>query len=90
MEIINNTKGGIEGEIWERGNGGQIEIPDEHHTILELHLKSEKIKTRVTKLGVYMFCLSLLQTFRQNFEFKRLIPLEKINIADISIILERS
>jgi hypothetical protein len=36
-----------------------------------------------------MFCMSLLQTFRQNFEFKQLIPLEKIKIADISIILER-
>jgi hypothetical protein len=36
----------------ECGNGGQIEIPDKHHTILALHLKPEKIKTRVTKLGV--------------------------------------
>jgi hypothetical protein len=61
MEIINNTKGGIEGEIWERGNGGQIEIPDEHHTILELHLKSEKIKTRVTKLGV-LYVLPVITT----------------------------
>jgi hypothetical protein len=35
--------------------------------------------------------MSLLQiTFRQNFEFKRLIPLERIKIAGISIILERS
>ena len=44
IEIINNTRarGGIEGEILERGNGGQIEIPDEHHTILGLHLKPEK------------------------------------------------
>ena len=31
-----------------------------------------------------------VQTFRQNFEFKRLIPFEKIKIADISVILERS
>jgi hypothetical protein len=38
----------------------------------------------------YMFCMLLLQTFLKNFEFKRLIPLEKINIADISIILKRS
>ena len=38
----------------------------------------------------YMFCMSLLQTFPQNFEFKRWIPLEKIKVADISIILERS
>ena len=37
-----------------------------------------------------MFCMSLLQTFSKNFEFKRLIPLEKIKIAEISIILERS
>ena len=37
-----------------------------------------------------MFCMSLLQTFPQNSEFKRLIPLENIKIADISIILERS
>jgi hypothetical protein len=37
-----------------------------------------------------MFCLSLLQKFPQNFEFKRLIPVEKIKIADVSIILERS
>ena len=36
-----------------------------------------------------MFCMSLLQIFPQNFEFKRLIPLEKIKIADISIILKR-
>ena len=42
MEIINKTRGGIANEIWERGNGGQIEIPDEHHTILGLHLKPEK------------------------------------------------
>ena len=34
--------------------------------------------------------MSLLQTFPPNFEFKRLIPLEKIKIADISIILKRS
>jgi hypothetical protein len=34
--------------------------------------------------------MSLLQTFPQNFELKRLIPLEKIKIADVSIILERS
>jgi hypothetical protein len=34
--------------------------------------------------------MSLLQTFPPIFEFKRLIPLEKIKIADISIILERS
>jgi hypothetical protein len=56
MEIINNTRGRIEGEICERGNGGQIEIPDEHHTILGLHWKPKKIKTRVTKLSVlYVF-----------------------------------
>jgi hypothetical protein len=55
IEIINNTRGSIEGEIWERSNynGGQIEIPDNRHTILGLHvLKPEKFKTRVTKLGV--------------------------------------
>jgi hypothetical protein len=34
--------------------------------------------------------MSLLQTFPQNSEFKRLIPPENIKIADISIILERS
>jgi hypothetical protein len=34
--------------------------------------------------------MSLLQTFPPNFEFKRLIPLEKIKIADISIIWESS
>jgi hypothetical protein len=34
--------------------------------------------------------MSLLQTFPQNSEFKRLIPLANIKIADISIILERS
>jgi hypothetical protein len=38
----------------------------------------------------YMFCRSLLQTFTQNCEFKRLIPNENIKIADINIILERS
>ena len=37
-----------------------------------------------------MFCMSLLQTFRQSFEFKRLKSFEKIKIADISIILEHS
>jgi hypothetical protein len=31
-----------------------------------------------------------IQTLPQNSEFKRLIPLENIKIADISIILERS
>jgi hypothetical protein len=34
--------------------------------------------------------MSLLETFPQNFEFKRLIPLEKIKVADISIILQGS
>jgi uncharacterized protein YaiL (DUF2058 family) len=34
--------------------------------------------------------MSLLQTFPPNFEFKQLIPLEKIKIADSSIILEHS
>jgi hypothetical protein len=54
----------IEGEIWERGNMcKQIEIQDEHHTILGLHLKSETFLTRVTNLVFYMFCMSLLQTF---------------------------
>ena len=38
-------------KFWERGNGGQIEIPDEHHTILGLHLNPEKFKTRVTRLA---------------------------------------
>ena len=38
----------------------------------------------------YMFRMSLLQTFPPNFEFKRLIAPEKITIADVSIILERS
>jgi hypothetical protein len=45
IEIINNTRGGIEGEIWERGNGGgggQIEIRNDRHTIVGLHLKPEK------------------------------------------------
>ena len=90
IEIINNTRGGIEGEILECGNGGQIEIPDKHHTILALHLKPEKIKQESQNWVFYMFCMSLLQTFRQSFEFKRLIPFEKIKIADISIILEPS
>jgi predicted dinucleotide-utilizing enzyme len=37
-----------------------------------------------------MFCMSLLQKFPQNFEFKRLILPEKIKIADINIILDPS
>ena len=37
-----------------------------------------------------MFCMSLLQTDPQNFEFKRLIPDQKIKIGTVSIILERS
>jgi hypothetical protein len=41
IAIINNTGGGIEGEIWERGIGEQNEIPDEHSIILGLHLKPE-------------------------------------------------
>jgi hypothetical protein len=32
---------------------GQIEIPDEHHTILGLRLKPETFETKVTKLGVF-------------------------------------
>jgi hypothetical protein len=74
IEIINNTRGGIEGEIWERGNWGQIEIPDEHHTILGLHLKPEKFKNWV----FYMFCMSSLQTFPQTFEFKRVLKRSKL------------
>ena len=54
IEIINSTRGGIEDEIWERGDGGHIEIPDEHHTILGLHLKAEQFKTRVTKPGCFI------------------------------------
>jgi hypothetical protein len=42
-------------------HGGQIEIPDEHHTILGLHLKPETIKTRVTKLGV-LYVLHVITT----------------------------
>jgi hypothetical protein len=45
-------------KFWERGNGGKIEIPNEHHTILGLHLNPEKFKTRVArlaKLGVLCF-----------------------------------
>ena len=61
IEIINNTRGGIEGEIWERGNGGQIEIPDEHHTILGLHQK--KLKQESQNWVFYMFCMSLLRKF---------------------------
>ena len=30
IEIINNTRGGIEGEIWERGDWGQIQVPYVH------------------------------------------------------------
>jgi hypothetical protein len=39
---------------------------------------------------LHVITVILLQTFLQNSEFKRLIPLENIKIADISIILERS
>ena len=28
IEIINNTRGGIQSKIWERANGGQIQVPD--------------------------------------------------------------
>ena len=28
IEIINNTRGGIQGKIWKRANGGQIQVPD--------------------------------------------------------------
>ena len=38
-----------------------IEIPDDHHAILELHLKPEKFKTRVTKLGV-LYVLHVITT----------------------------
>jgi hypothetical protein len=71
-------------------HGGQIEIPDEHHTILGLHLKPEKFKTRVTKLGVLYVLHVITTNIPQNFEFKRLTSLEKIKIAHISSILERS
>ena len=33
IEIINNTRGRIEGKIWKRGSaaiGGQIQVPDVH------------------------------------------------------------
>ena len=29
MEIINNAIGGIQSKIWERANGGQIQVPDD-------------------------------------------------------------
>ena len=53
IAIINNTGGGIEGEIWERGIGEQNEIPDEHSIILGLHLKPECVidKILVKMLG---------------------------------------
>jgi hypothetical protein len=52
--------------------------------ILGLHLKLEKFKTRVTKLGVLyvLHAITTVQKFTQNVEFKRLIPIEKIRIAD--------
>jgi hypothetical protein len=60
----------------------------EHHTIRGLHQKN--VKQESQNWVVYMICMSPLQIFPQNFEFKRLISLEKMKIADISIILERS
>ena len=69
---------------------GQNEIPDEHPTILGLHLKPESLKQKSQNSVFYMFCMSLLRTFPKKFEFKELIFLEKIKIADISVILERS
>jgi hypothetical protein len=72
--------------------GGQIEIPDEHHTILGLFFNQKNIDQdyKSHKTGCFICFASLLQIFPQNFKFKRLIPLEKIKIADIIIILERS
>jgi hypothetical protein len=63
--------------------GDKIEIPDKHHTILGLHahLKQKYLKQESQNWVFYMFCMSLLQTFPQNFEFKRLIPLEKIKVG---------
>jgi hypothetical protein len=58
------------------------------YTWIQKNLKQESQDSQ--KWVFYTFCMSLLQTFPQNFEIKRLIPLEKIKIVDISIILERS
>ena len=58
------------------------------YTWIQKNLKQESQDSQ--NWVFYTFCMSLLQTFPQNFEIKRLIPLEKIKIVDISIILERS
>ena len=44
IEIINNTRGDIEGKIWERsdwgGGGGQIQVPDVHSFTMSQAKKS--------------------------------------------------
>ena len=41
IEIINNTRGGIEGKIGERGVwGGQIQVPDVHSFTMSQKKKS--------------------------------------------------
>jgi hypothetical protein len=90
IEIINNTRGGIVGEIWEPGNGGKLKSRMNTTQFLGYTWNQKNLKQKSQNWVFYTFCMSLLQTFPKNFEFKRLIPLEKIKIANISIILERS
>ena len=40
IEIINNTRGDIEGKIWERGDWGQIQVPDVHSFTMSQAKKS--------------------------------------------------
>jgi hypothetical protein len=94
MEIINNTRGASRVKFGSAVMGGKLKSRmNMRHTILGLHLKPEKFKTRVTILGIFIsFTCFACHYYKNSPQIlsKRLIPLEKIKIADISITLERS
>ena len=72
IEIINNTRGGIEGEIWEHGNGGKLKSRMNTTQFLGYTWNQKNLKQESQNWVFYMFCMSLLQTFPP-FEFKRFI-----------------
>jgi hypothetical protein len=72
------------------GGGGRIESQMNTTQFLGYPWNQKILRQESQNWVFYMFCMSLPQTFPQNFEFKRFIPIKNIKIADICIILERS
>ena len=72
LEIINNTRRGIVTRVKfgsVHGNARQIEILDEHNTILGFHLKPDKSKTCFKESQNWVFYIYALHVITTNINF---------------------